>query len=81
MVAATQIAEKSAGEGTKGARLHDRAYLELADLDAAEYNRDFREEWTGGLLIRRNIADGGSGDNAGARAGLCQALRHEPCLP
>src|SRR5487761_577330 len=28
----------SAGEGTKGARLHDWAYLELADLDAGEYN-------------------------------------------
>ena len=26
----------SAGEGTKGARLHDWAYLELADLDAGE---------------------------------------------
>ncbi|MDB5374129.1 MAG: family transposase [Belnapia sp.] len=34
----------SAGEGTKGARLHDWAPLELADLDADEYrggrNRD-----------------------------------------
>jgi SRSO17 transposase len=28
----------SAGEGTKGARLHDWAYLELADLDSADYN-------------------------------------------
>ena len=28
----------SAGEGTKGARLHDWAYCELADLDAAEYD-------------------------------------------
>ena len=28
----------SAGEGTKGPRLHDWAYLELADLDAGEYN-------------------------------------------
>jgi SRSO17 transposase len=28
----------SAGEGTKGARLHDWAYLELADLDAAVYD-------------------------------------------
>jgi len=28
----------SAGDGTKGARLHDWAYLELADLDAGEYN-------------------------------------------
>src|SRR5258707_11085094 len=28
----------SAGDGTKGARLYDWAYLELADLDADEYN-------------------------------------------
>jgi SRSO17 transposase len=28
----------SAGEGTKGARLHDWAYLELADLDSADYD-------------------------------------------
>ena len=28
----------SAGDGTKGERLYDWAYCELADLDAAEYN-------------------------------------------
>ena len=48
----------SAGEGTKGARLHDWAYLELADLDAAEYNKALSGIWTRGLLIRRNIGDG-----------------------
>lgn len=48
----------SAGAGTKGARLHDWAYCELADLDAAEYNADRSGVWTRGLLIRRNIADG-----------------------
>ncbi len=48
----------SAGEGTKGPRLHDWAYLELADLDAGEYNSTITGEWTRGLLIRRNIADG-----------------------
>src|SRR6202790_3476649 len=48
----------SSGEGTKGARLHDWAYLELADLDADEYNSTLTGEWTRGLLIRRNIADG-----------------------
>ena len=47
----------SAGEGTKGARLHDWTYLELADLDAGEYNST-SGKWTRGLLIRRNIADG-----------------------
>jgi SRSO17 transposase len=48
----------SAGEGTKGARLHDWAYLELADLDADEFNGAPSGTWTRGLLIRRNIADG-----------------------
>ena len=48
----------SAGEGTKGARLHDWAYLELADLDAGDYNSALTGHWTRGLLIRRNIADG-----------------------
>jgi SRSO17 transposase len=48
----------SAGDGTKGARLHDWAYCELADLDAAEYNADQSGTWTRGLLIRRHIADG-----------------------
>ena len=48
----------SAGEGTKGARLHDWAYCELADLDAAEYDPSRSGIWTRGLLIRRNIADG-----------------------
>jgi SRSO17 transposase len=48
----------SAGEGTKGARLHDWVYRELADLDAAEYDEERSGLWTRGLLIRRNIADG-----------------------
>src|SRR6059058_6230149 len=48
----------TSGEGTKGPRWHDWAYLELADLDAGEYNDDLAGEWTRGLLIRRNIADG-----------------------
>jgi len=48
----------SAGEGTKGPRLHDWAYLELADLEAGEYNSTLAGEGTRGLLIRRNIADG-----------------------
>jgi SRSO17 transposase len=48
----------AAGEGTKGPRLHDWAYLELADLDVGEYNNTLTGEWTRGLLIRRNIADG-----------------------
>src|ERR687883_498984 len=48
----------SAGVGAKGERLFDWAYLELADLEAAEYNQTLAGLWTRGLLIRRNIADG-----------------------
>ena len=48
----------SAGEGTKGARLHDWAYCELADLEADEYDETKSGVWTRGLLIRRNISDG-----------------------
>lgn len=48
----------SAGEGTKGARLHDWAYCELADLEADEYDENQSGLWTRGLLIRRNISDG-----------------------
>ena len=48
----------SAGSGTKGPRLHDWCYLELADLGAAEFNEENHGLWTRGLLIRRNIADG-----------------------
>jgi SRSO17 transposase len=51
-------ARLSAGEGTKGARLNDWAYLELADLDIANYDSSRSGLWTRGLLIRRNIADG-----------------------
>jgi SRSO17 transposase len=50
----------SAGAGTKGERLHDWAYLELADLDGGEYSEALAgQEWTRGLLIRRKIVDGG----------------------
>jgi SRSO17 transposase len=56
---ATAWTRLSAGNGTKGPRLYDWAYLELADLDAAEYDDDSRTGlWTRGLLIRRSIADG-----------------------
>jgi SRSO17 transposase len=48
----------SAGEGTKGARLYDWAYLELADLAADEFNATLRGTWTRGLLIRRSLTDG-----------------------
>ena len=48
----------SAGSGTKGPRLHDWAYLELADLEAEEFDAENEGLWTRGLLIRRHIADG-----------------------
>jgi SRSO17 transposase len=48
----------SASDGTKGARLHDWVYLELADLDADDFDAAFPGIWTRGLLIRRNIANG-----------------------
>jgi SRSO17 transposase len=48
----------SAGNGTKGPRLYDWAYIELADLKAEEYNDDLTGLWTRGLLIRRTLSDG-----------------------
>jgi SRSO17 transposase len=48
----------SAGTGAKGERLFDWAYLELADLEAAEYYQSLSGLWTRGLLIRRTITDG-----------------------
>ena len=47
----------SSGEGTKGPRLHDWVYLELADLDVSEYSDTLTGPWTRGLLIRRSIAN------------------------
>jgi SRSO17 transposase len=48
----------SAGQGTKGPRLHDWCYLELADLDAKEFNEASDGLWTRGFLLRRDIVDG-----------------------
>src|SRR5678816_1057314 len=48
----------SAGLGTKGPRLHDWCYLELADLEAEGFTEQSDSLWTRGLLIRRHIADG-----------------------
>src|SRR5512144_801773 len=47
----------SAGSGTKGERMYDWAYLELADLTAADFGSDIPGVWTRGLLIRRSIVD------------------------
>jgi SRSO17 transposase len=48
----------SAGDGTKGPRLYDWAYVALADLEAEEYNEHLTGLWTRGLLIRRTLSDG-----------------------
>ena len=47
----------SAGDGAKGPRLYDWAYVELDDIDASEYEEGRSGLWTRGLLIRRTIAD------------------------
>ena len=51
---------RSAGAGTKGPRLYDWAYLELADLDARSFFMcgSAKAIWTRGLLIRRGLSDG-----------------------
>ena len=47
-----------AGDGTKGPRLYDWAYLELADLEAEDVGYvGSPAVWTRGLLIRRSLAD------------------------
>jgi SRSO17 transposase len=48
----------SAGVGTKGERVYDWAYCELADLEADEYNEGLSGVWTRGLMIRRSLTDG-----------------------
>jgi len=50
----------SAGAGTKGPRLHDWAYVELADLEARDFFGGCSEPavWTRGLLVRRSLSDG-----------------------
>jgi SRSO17 transposase len=55
--AASDWKRLSAGAGTKGPRLHDWCYLELADLEG-QFNSANDGLWTRGLLIRRHIADG-----------------------
>src|ERR1700716_445487 len=47
----------SAGAGTKGPRLHDWCYLELADLEAEQFNRAIEGLLGPGALIRRHMAD------------------------
>jgi SRSO17 transposase len=54
---ASRYVRLSAGGGTKGPRLYDRAYLELADLDAARDYPGSHGVWTRGLLIRRSLID------------------------
>jgi SRSO17 transposase len=57
---ATRWVRLSAGAGTKGPRLYDWGYVELADLDARAFFdcRSASTMWTRGLLIRRSLSDG-----------------------
>src|SRR4029077_11376551 len=55
---ASEWKRMSAGTGTKGPRLHDWCYLELADLEVEEFSSANQGLWTRGLLIRRHIAHG-----------------------
>jgi SRSO17 transposase len=49
----------SAGAGTKGPRLYDWAYLELASLKADALDPTLNQSlWTRGLLVRRSLSDG-----------------------
>ena len=43
------IERRSAGSGTKGERKYERAYCELADLEAGEYDDSLSGLWTRGL--------------------------------
>jgi SRSO17 transposase len=57
-LSASRYLRLSAGDGAKGPRLYDWAYLELADLDAeAEGYPGSHGNWTRGLLIRRSLTD------------------------
>ena len=67
----------SAGAGTKGPRLHDWCYLELADLEGEESNHHSQVLWTRGLLIRRNIANGNSPTSP---PGVRQGPRRTACV-
>jgi len=57
---AARWVQLSAGAGTKGPRLYDWAYVELADLEARSFFdcRSASTMWTRGLLIRRGLSDG-----------------------
>ena len=48
----------SAGAGTKGPRLHDWCYLELADLQGGHDQQPDETLWTRGLLICRHVSAG-----------------------
>lgn len=47
----------SAGAGTKGPRLHEGCYVELADLQADAFGGAKGGVWTRGSLVCRHIAD------------------------
>src|SRR5271157_2655758 len=70
----------SAGDGAKGPRLYDWAYVELADIDASEYDASRSGLWTRGLLIRRTITRFGFLLHLGsAGASIDKLVRVEGC--
>ena len=70
----------SAGDGAKGSRLYDWAYVELADIDASEYGQGRSGLWTRGLLIRRTISRFGFLLHLGsAGASIDKLVRVEGC--
>ena len=75
---ATAWAGLSAGDGTKGPRLYDWAYLELADLDAEEVGCPVLGTWTRGLLIRRSLNPPGQAERAPTRlrSDVVEGLRY-----
>lgn len=60
----------SAGNGTKGERLHDWAYLDLADLDAGEYDEALTGLWTSSWRSDRMVTT----------APRCGRDRASPCV-
>jgi SRSO17 transposase len=47
----------SAGQGTKGSRDYDRAYLKVADFQESDSNKTLTGTRTRGLMIRGSLTD------------------------
>ena len=70
----------SSGQDTKGERFHDRAYFELADLEADEYAEGAAGTWTRRLTEhRRQLAECqvGGDDDRGALVELAGEVEQQ----